>query len=63
MLKPFFSRALKITNCWAMVKMLDTSQYRVRPAGKVQNSPVKIIGISIIIFFCMGSVMVVGDIF
>ena len=43
--------------------MLDTNQYNVKPAGNVQNINVKITGITVNIFFCIGSVTGVGDIF
>ena len=49
--------------CWKIVKQLDTNQYRVKPAGKVQNMKVKTTGIAMMILRCIGSVTGVGDIF
>ena len=43
-----------------MLMMLLTSQYKTSPAGigKTMNIPVKMTGISIMIFFCCGSPVV-----
>lgn len=36
-LNPRFSKDLKIMNCWKIVKLFETNQYNVKPAGNVQN--------------------------